>query len=252
MTKASASNIEWQAYAEQDYGASHDLAAGLAEWALLRKHLEQYGLQNMDTCVEVGCGGGRLTNALAGAFENVHALDVAAHRIEQAGKVPNGHKVTFHLVSAPAIPLGAGAADLCVSTHVFQHIADLRVTEAYLSEMFRVLRPGGCIMVHLPVVGAHDMTGEWWEVTRRRLKEGVKEVVLAGTRLLMKGGARRLPWKVDQYHVFSFVKLHRYLSRLGFVDVEMRLLPWAGGHSYFLARKPAGGESGGAAGGPAA
>ena len=239
MVNASASNIEWQAYAELDYGASHDLAAGLAEWALLKSHLTQYGLDRMATAVEVGCGGGRLTNAVARDFDVVNALDVAPHRIEQARKVPNARKVNFHLVSNPVIPLPDAVADFCISTHVFQHIADVRVTEAYLAEMFRVLRPGGCILVHIPVIGAHGMTGEWWEVTRRRVKEGIKEVVLAGTRLLMKSGLRRLPWKVDQYHVFNFPRLSAFLARVGYVDVELRLLPWDGGHSYILARKPA-------------
>jgi ubiquinone/menaquinone biosynthesis C-methylase UbiE len=244
MVGASASNTEWQVYAELDYGASHDLLLGLEEWALLKNHLRQYGLDSMSNCVEVGCGGGRLTNALAGEFARVHALDISPNRIEQARKVPNAHKVTFYLVEQPIIPLAANTCDLCISTHVLQHISDISVVEAYFREMFRVLRPGGCILVHVPAIGAHQMTGELIEVARRYGKEFVKHAVLGVTRKLMQLGLRRLPWKIDHYHVFSFVRLKALLTELGFTDVEFRILSWAGGHGYILARKDAVGQEG--------
>jgi hypothetical protein len=93
-------------------------------------------------------------------------------------------------------------------------------------------------MVHLPVIGAHGLTGGLWEQLRWHGKAAVKQVVLPITRLLMKMGFRRLPWKIDHYRLFSFVKLERYLRRVGFADVELRILPWDEGHSYVLARKP--------------
>jgi len=235
--KGSRSDIEWLAYGEVDYGASHDLSAGLKEWSLLRSHLRQYGLGTLSTCVEVGCGAGRLTNALAQDFATVHALDVSPHRIAQGKELPNSGNVIFHLVREPIIPLADGMCDLCISTHVVQHIAKAEVIEAYLHEMYRVLGPGGCILIHVPVIGAHGMTGSLREVARRRGKEFVKGIVLAITRQLMRAGYHRLPWKIDQYRVFSFVELDALLRRLGFVGVELRILPWAGGHAYVFAKK---------------
>jgi ubiquinone/menaquinone biosynthesis C-methylase UbiE len=238
--KRSRSDIEWRVYGEVDYGASHDLSAGLEEWSLLKSHLRHYGLDGMSTCVELGCGAGRLTNALAQDFAIVHALDVSPHRIAQGQRVPNLSNVTFHLVREPTIPLADGVCDLCISTHVLQHIAETEVIGVYLHEMYRVLRPGGCIILHVPVIGAHGMTGSLWEVARRRGKEIVKELVLAITRQLMRVGSHDLPWKIDQYHVFSFVQLDALLRQLGFVGVELRILPWAGGHAYaFAKRQPA-------------
>jgi ubiquinone/menaquinone biosynthesis C-methylase UbiE len=235
--KASRSDTEWQAYGELDYGASHDLSAGLEEWSLLRSHLHEYGVDRMSTCVEVGCGAGRLTNALTQDFAVVHALDISPHRIAQARNVPNSSKISFHVVRESVIPLADGACDLCISTHVFQHIADMHVIENYLREMYRVLRPGGCILIHVPVIGANGMTGSLGEVVRRRGKEIVKEGVLAITRQFMRAGFHRLPWKVDHYRVFSFVELDASLRQLGFAGVELRILPWAGGHAYVFARR---------------
>jgi SAM-dependent methyltransferase len=237
-TKASASNVEWAAYARQDYGASHDVAAGLSEWAVIKDHLRQYGLERIETSVEIGCGGGRLTNAIAGDVPHHNALDLEQARIDQARSKPNGHRATFHLVSDPVIPLADNSVDLGVSTHVFQHIDDPGVVSAYFAELFRVLRPGGCIFVHLPMIGAHGTTGDWWEVTARRLKEGIKLVALPLTRQLIRRKLP-LPWRIDFYRVFAYPRVKSELSRLGYGDIEMRLLPYGEGHSYVLARKPA-------------
>jgi len=238
MSTVITSNTEWRAYGQLNYGASEDIEAGLKEWAMLKEHLNQYGLKQRSCCVEIGCGAGRLTNALAEEFDSVQALDVSPDRLEQAGKVPNAAKVRFHLVDAPKIPLPDATCDLCISTHVLQHVASVHAVESYLREMARVLRPGGGILIHVPVIGAHGMTGELQEVLRRRAKELAKSVVLRMTRTLMKLGMPQLPWKIDHYSVFSFVKLRQFLSKEGFVDIELRLVEWAGGHAYLLARRP--------------
>jgi SAM-dependent methyltransferase len=236
MVKASSSDIEWQSYGELDYGASHDLSLGIEEWCMLKGHLQQVGLDRMHVCVELGCGAGRLTNALAQDFAVVNALDVSPHRLAVASRVPNSKNVVFHLLEKPIIPIPDETCDLCISTHVLQHVSDIQVVENYLREMRRVLRPGAFAVIHIPVIGAHGMTGNLNEVILRRGKEIVKHAVLAITRGLMRAGVRRLPWKIDQYRVFSFVQLDGALRRYGFSSVELRILPWAGGHAYVFAR----------------
>jgi SAM-dependent methyltransferase len=235
MIKSSASDIEWRIYGELDYGASDDDSAGFEEWSLLKTHLHQIGLDRMQTCVELGCGAGRLTYALAQDFAAVHALDVSPHRL--TNRVPNSKNIVFHLLQKPIIPLPDDTCDLCISTHVLQHVSDLCVVENYFREMSRVLRSGGIALIHVPVIGAHGMTGSLSEVALRHGKEFVKEVALAITRRLMRAGVRHLPWKIDQYRVFNFVWLSDALNSCGFSSVELRVLPWAGGHSYVFARK---------------
>jgi ubiquinone/menaquinone biosynthesis C-methylase UbiE len=234
--KAAKSDLEWGVYGNLDYGASHDVAAGFEEWSILRKHLRQCGVTVMDTCVELGCGAGRLTAALARDFAEVHALDISPDRIVQARTTISYANVKFHQLRQPVIPIADGAADLCISTHVLQHISDERVVDLYLQEMRRVLRVDGYLVVHVPIVGAHGMTGKLGEMVGRRCKEILKRPALFVTRKLMQMGLRRLPWKIDQYRVFSFVELSRRLGEIGFTEIELRILPWSGGHGYVFAR----------------
>lgn len=232
MPLCSASDLEWQIYAKLDYGASHDLAHGSAEWNVLKGLLHQFGTVGMHQCVEIGCGAGRLTSALARDFERVHALDVSRERIEQASLAAGSAAVTFHLIGQAAMPLPSGSTDLCISTHVFQHISDHRVADAYLAESFRVLGPGGCALIHFPVIGAHGFTGDLFETLRRKTKEAIKGIALPAPRLALRAGL--VPWRIDHYTTFSFVKVRRQLEQIGFRDVELRIIR---DHSYVLARK---------------
>jgi SAM-dependent methyltransferase len=98
-----------------------------------------------DTVVDVGCGVGRLTRALAGRAARVRALDVSGEMLALA-REHNSHLDNVEWLQgdgeslAPIEDAGAGAL---VSHVVFQHIPDPRVTLGYVAEMGRVLRPGG-------------------------------------------------------------------------------------------------------------
>jgi 2-polyprenyl-3-methyl-5-hydroxy-6-metoxy-1,4-benzoquinol methylase len=133
MIKSSASDIEWRVYGELDYGASAELSAGFQEWSLLKTHLGQIGLDQMHTCMELGCGSGGLTNALAQDFAVVCAFDVSPHRLAITNLLPNSKNIVFHLLQKPVIPLPDGTCDLCISTHVLQHVSDVRVVRELFS-----------------------------------------------------------------------------------------------------------------------
>lgn len=239
LRKTASSDIEWRVYGELDYGASHDLRAGAEEWSLLRRHLRQMDFRLGAVCMEFGCGAGRLTAALARDFAVVHAVDISPERVEQARKAVGSDNVMFHLMRDAAVPLPNGVCDLCISTHVLQHLSDGRILRKSLAEMHRVLRPGGYLLVHVPVIGAHGMTGNLSETLRRRSKEMIKAVALFLTRRLMRMGIVRLPWKMDEYSVLSFVELSAFLRRIGFDEIELRILPWSGGHGYIFAKSSA-------------
>lgn len=231
------SNIEWRLFGKRDVGVSHDYEAGHEEWQVLADHLRQYGLTRWDTCCEIGCGVGRMTNAAAADFREVHALDVSADRIAQARTAPNAARCTFHQVTEPAIPLADESCDLVMSVHVFQHISSNAAIASYFRDAFRVLRPGGVLLVHLPTIGAHGRTGKLGEVLGRSVKDLVKNIALTVNRPLSRAGLPAFPIPIATYRVFNFPEVEKQLEGLGFRGIELRILPVRDCQSYFFARR---------------
>ncbi len=96
--------------------------------------------------LEIGCGAGRVTRALADIFGEVHAVDVSGEMIRQArsalGGVKNIHLYQNNGADLAVLPAGF-QVDFAFSTIVFQHIPSREVIYSYVREVHRVLRPGG-------------------------------------------------------------------------------------------------------------
>lgn len=107
-------------------------------------------------CVEVGCGPGRMTPALAVRFERVIALDVSPAMLAQARAAVAAagiDNVTFLAVSGERLDgVESGVADALVCYLVLQHLPGRKLVLAYLAEFARVLKPGGEAFVQLPVL----------------------------------------------------------------------------------------------------
>jgi ubiquinone/menaquinone biosynthesis C-methylase UbiE len=105
------------------------------------------------TCVEVGCGPGRMTRALAERFDGVVALDVSPAMLDQARANVTVPNVRFQLVSGERLDgVDDGIADTLVCYLVLQHLPGGRVVRAYLREFARVLAAGGDAYVQIPVL----------------------------------------------------------------------------------------------------
>jgi SAM-dependent methyltransferase len=123
---------------------------GEAFWAggeeIVEVFEEQLGFEaGGATVVEIGCGVGRLTRVLARRAESVVALDVSAEMLARAREAnPELANVRWvHGEGTTLAEVGDCAADGVFSHVVFQHIPDPAITLGYVSEMGRVLRPGG-------------------------------------------------------------------------------------------------------------
>ena len=105
----------------------------------------EVGIDSRDEIVEIGCGVGRITRALARRGGSVQALDVSQRMLEHAREHnPELQNVTWvHGDGYSLAPVADASADVCFSHVVFQHIPDPAITLGYVSEMGRVLRPGG-------------------------------------------------------------------------------------------------------------
>lgn len=98
-----------------------------------------------DEVVDIGCGVGRFTRALATRAKSVRALDVSPRMVELA-REHNAHLGNVEWIEGDGTtlaPIPGGSVDACFSYVVFQHIPDPQVTYGYVREMGRVLRPGG-------------------------------------------------------------------------------------------------------------
>jgi SAM-dependent methyltransferase len=94
--------------------------------------------------LEIGCGAGRVTRALANLFGEVHAVDVSGEMVRQAAQALSDRPNAFvyqnngkDLTVVPSLEF-----DFAFSSIVFQHIPSREVIESYVREVNRLLRPG--------------------------------------------------------------------------------------------------------------
>jgi cyclopropane fatty-acyl-phospholipid synthase-like methyltransferase len=94
--------------------------------------------------IEIGCGAGRITRALARLFGDVRGVDVSGEMVEQARKAlantPNASVYQNNGMDLSVLP--EGPYDFAFSTIVFQHIPSRDVIYNYVREVNRLLRPG--------------------------------------------------------------------------------------------------------------
>ncbi len=94
--------------------------------------------------LEIGCGAGRMTRALAKVFGEVHGVDISSGMIERARELladcSNVH--LYQNNGTDLSELGDSEFDFAFSFIVFQHIPRKAIIENYVREVHRVLRPG--------------------------------------------------------------------------------------------------------------
>jgi SAM-dependent methyltransferase len=99
--------------------------------------------------LEIGCGAGRVTRALARIFGEVHAVDISGEMIAQARAVladqPNVFLYQNNGMDLSVVP--DRPFDFAFSVIVFQHIPSRDVIERYFCEVARLLRPGALFKV---------------------------------------------------------------------------------------------------------
>lgn len=94
--------------------------------------------------LELGCGAGRMTRALAAVFAEVHAVDISGEMIALARRNLSGleNVLLYKNSGADLAQLPDGVFDFAFSYIVFQHIPSLAVIETYAREVCRCLKPG--------------------------------------------------------------------------------------------------------------
>ena len=200
-------------------------ATGASDWEDFEHQWRGFAPDLGGTCVEIGCGAGRITHALAAAFDRVLALDVADEMIAMA-RDASPATVEFARVDGPRIPLGDAEADAVFSCHVLQHLETHAAVRSYLAEARRVLRPGSTAMVHL-TISSRRRSRLW------RLKE---ELQLRLSRRRLGRGETHTAVRMRVYLAEDVFAL---LDEVGFSEVELRAFRVRSNgylHHFFLAR----------------
>ncbi len=252
--KAPSSNVEWKLWAKRDplyavatcpskdkAGAApwtdeEFYALGRSDWEDFHERWCRYGLSHQ-SCVEIGCGAGRITRQLAKQFETVHAFDISEEMLAYARRQVPDDNVHFHLSCGADIPLPDGSITSVFSCHVFQHFDSLAVARGYFEEIQRILVPDGTFMIHVPLY--------CWPYeslalrTIYRTQKRISDVKAALNRWLIRAGLfrplmRRLPYPLEWFY--------SELPRLGFAGIELAVVaPKSSNdpHPFVLARKAA-------------
>ena len=204
-------------------------AAGLSDCADIMRQWNQYGRITGGTCIEIGCGSGRLTSALLDHFDRVLAIDVSVEQVELAKRVlgQSASRVSFSIVEDPVIDALPGTCSAMISTFVFQHLSEYSGIVAYLRATHGALQPGASICFQIPAPG--DYRGNLPSLAFRtfdRLRSRVSRAL--GRRCFM------------EYNRFPVERIVSTLKEIGFKDVEMRIVRLASTNrrqSFFFARK---------------
>ncbi|HTX10979.1 MAG TPA: class I SAM-dependent methyltransferase [Solirubrobacteraceae bacterium] len=145
-----------------------------------------------DRALDLGCGTGEFTAALARAGAEVVGADVAEAALTRArARHP---ELDFRLVPIDGpLPFSDNAFDLVWASEVIEHVAD---TARWLSEVRRVLAPRGRLLITTP---SH------------------------GRLLLAVGGIERYSEPLgDHLHLYSKRSLRSLLEDFGFDGIEVR------------------------------
>jgi SAM-dependent methyltransferase len=203
---------------------------GRSDWEDFRSQWLHYAGELDGTCLEVGCGAGRLTRQLAEEFDRVEGLDVSADMIERT-RAATPDNVVLHQVDGTRVPLPDDSVDAVFSVHVLQHLDGFEDLSSYLAETRRVLAPGGTMMVHIALSSSEGgLFGR-----RGRLR---RELDLWRSRQALKRG--REHWAV-RYRLYRLEDVQGLLDRLGFERVELRMFPVRSNgypHTFWFATAP--------------
>lgn len=93
-------------------------------------------------CLDIGCGGGIITEDLAKISDHVTGIDLSEGSLNTARKhaADSGLNIDYQLAAAENLPFADNTFDLISCCDVLEHVNDL---SAVIKEIDRVLAPGG-------------------------------------------------------------------------------------------------------------
>lgn len=126
------------------------------------------GLQPDHFLVDVGCGPGRLAKPLSSFLSGSYlGIDLVPEFIEHASMVSQRKDWRFELAEGLTIPAEANTADMVCFFSVITHLLH-EESYIYLTEAFRVLKPGGKVVMSFLEFAIQSHWGIFHEMVARR------------------------------------------------------------------------------------
>lgn len=159
--------LAWPGKEQGGWDLPSFFATGEQEIADVLAYVDSLGVTfARDVALDFGCGVGRLSQALAAHFTQVHGVDISAAMIAKAQELNRyGERCQYHLNDRDDLQLFANSSfDFIYSNITLQHMPP-RFAAAYIREFVRLLKPGGVLVFQIP-----SRPKQWW----RRLLQPLK------------------------------------------------------------------------------
>lgn len=252
--KAPESNIEWEKWGEIDplwgvaswAGREKDsdnpwtneefYSLGKSDWEHFQSRWQKYGVDR-GSCLEIGCGAGRITMHLGKFFDTVYGVDVSENMVAYARQHVANPNTTFFKIDGTQLPKDEASVAAVFSTYVFQHFDSLDYATLYFKEIYRILKPGGTFMIQVPLFEWHPATpGVFKAVFELRKSLGHVRAWLQ-RRLIRQGLAK----PIMRGLVFPLSYFYTTLPDIGFQNIEVQVFALKDNtdlHPFIFARKP--------------
>lgn len=147
MTKGRVDNSIYEKYGDRWYTAFDDPVAILRAASRFKTPwvVEKIRSIQGQKVLDVGCGGGFLSNALALENFKVTGIDLALDSLEVAHRHDTTKSVNYLQADASSLPFEDGAFDAVTAMDFLEHVENPAMI---IQEISRVLRPGGVFIFH--------------------------------------------------------------------------------------------------------
>jgi len=113
---------------------------------IIFENLDQKGNEKV---LEVGCGRGFYLNALSRCFPKlkITGIDLSPERLDKARDFIGQSRVELLQADVTSLPFKNNSFDRIIAAEILEHVKD---DQRAISEIYRVLRPGGLVMITVP------------------------------------------------------------------------------------------------------
>ncbi len=175
-----------------------------------------------DRVLDVGCGNGRAYQLFTGLAIDYEGIDVSKNLVAEARRRHRELLANFQVGSVLALPQEAGSFDAVLAVAMLFYVPSEKFRLQALREMWRVLRPGGqLLMTNWYLWNPAYFRGNFFGLVRGFFRKifGLSDLDWADFELPWKRGAR-----VSRYgHAFTRRELRRLCRAAGFEVVEQYL-----------------------------